>query len=157
MAKNKVKAVKSDYSFLVQNISSVLEEARKTSARAVNAILTATYWQIGRIIVEYEYQGMDRVEYYGDRLIDKLAEDLTKRFGKGFSRRNVFLMKSFFLEYKNIIQTPSVKSSRNIVQTLSAQSSISNLSDLFPLPWSHYVKLLTVKNEEARRFYETKQ
>ena len=41
------------------------------------------------------------------------------------------------------------------MQTPSAQSSINNLSELFPLPWSHYVRLLTVKNEDARKFYET--
>jgi predicted nuclease of restriction endonuclease-like (RecB) superfamily len=162
-------AIKKKYNLLISDISSLLESARRTSVRAVNAILTATYWEIGRRIVEYEYQGMERVEYYGDRLIDKLAEDLTKQFGRGFSRSNVFMMKSFFLSYKNIVQTlsgqsfiaenilqtSSDKSSDNIVQTLSAQSSINKLSDLFPLPWSHYVRLLSVKDERARKFYES--
>jgi predicted nuclease of restriction endonuclease-like (RecB) superfamily len=162
-------AIKKKYNLLISDISSLLESARRTSVRAVNAILTATYWEIGRRIIEYEYQGMERVEYYGDRLIDKLAEDLTKQFGRGFSRSNVFMMKSFFLSYKNIVQTlsgqsfiaenirqtSSDKSSDNIVQTLSAQSSINKLSDLFPLPWSHYVRLLSVKDERARKFYES--
>jgi predicted nuclease of restriction endonuclease-like (RecB) superfamily len=151
----KKKIVTSNYSLLIKDITSVLETARRTSARAVNAILTATYWEIGRRIVEYEYQGMERIEYYGDRLIDKLAEDLTKRFGSGFSRSNVFLMKNFFWEYRNIVQTLSGQSPESTVQTLSSQSSINNLAELFPLPWSHYVRLLTVKNEDARNFYET--
>lgn len=107
MKKSKSKISRVNYSSLVKNISNVLDVARRTSARAVNAILTGTYWKIGRGIVEYEYQGMDRVEYYGDRLLDKLAEYLTKKFGRGFSRTNVFLMKSFFYEYKNIVQTLS--------------------------------------------------
>ncbi len=151
----KIRTSDTDYTSLVQNISSVLESARRASARNVNAILTATYWEIGRRIVEYKYQGMKRVEYYGERLLDKLADDLAKRFGRGFSRRNVFLMKSFFLEYKNIIQKLSDKSLDNLVQTTSAQSTLNNLSELFPLPWSHYVRLLSIKNEDARRFYET--
>lgn len=183
MAKKKVKVIKADYTSLVKNISSVLESARKVSTRAVNAILTATYWEIGRRIVEYEYQGMERVEYYGDRLLDKLAEDLTIKFGRGFRRSNIFLMKTFFIEYRNIVQTLSGqslsykeirqilsgksllsenmrqtlsdKSLDNIVQTPFAQSSINKLAELFPLPWSHYVRLLTVKNDEVRRFYET--
>ncbi len=157
MAKKKMVLAKADYSSLVKNISSILEEARKTSARAVNAILTATYWQIGRMIVEYEYQGMERAEYYGEKLLDNLSQDLKKKFGRGFSRPNLTLMKLFYQEYpyEKICQTLSNKSPNKEMHTLYAQSSISNLSDLFPLPWSHYVRLLTVKNEEARRFYET--
>jgi predicted nuclease of restriction endonuclease-like (RecB) superfamily len=162
--------VKKKYNLLISDISSLLESARRTSVRAINAILTATYWEIGRRIVEYEYQGMERVEYYGDRLIDKLAEDLTKQFGRGFSRSNVFMMKSFFLSYKDIIQTVSGQSLMNenivqtpsgksripkISQTPSAQSFLVELSNRFALPWSHYVRLLSVKDERARKFYES--
>lgn len=183
MSKKTKIVLKQNYNLLIGDISSLLESARKTSARAVNSILTATYWEIGRRIIEYEYEGMERVEYYGDRLIDKLAEDLTKQFGRGFSRSNVFMMKSFFLSYKNIVQTlsgqslitenisqtlsnksfrevnnfqtVSGKSSSNISQTLTAQSLLIELSNRFPLPWSHYVRLLSVKDEQARKFYES--
>jgi predicted nuclease of restriction endonuclease-like (RecB) superfamily len=43
-------------------------------------------------------------------------------------------------------------------QTLSAESVgdyLSALAKAFPLPWSHYVRLLAVKNEQGRAFYET--
>ncbi len=170
MSKKTKPGLKGNYNLLIGDISSLLEYARRTSARVVNTILTATYWEIGRRIVEYEYQGMERVEYYGDRLIDKLVEDLTKQFGRGFSRSNFFLMKSFFLNYNNIVQTLSGQSliTENIVQTLSGKSQIQNilqtpsaqsllieLSNRFLLPWSHYVRLLSVKDEPARKFYET--
>ena len=172
MAKSKkVKGsiTKSDYSTLVGDISSVLENARKFSARAVNSILTSAYWLIGRRIVEYELKGLDRSDYYGDRLIEKLAEDLSQKFGRGFGKRNVFLMKNFYLHYSKISRTLSGKSSaydeitqslsnkidHNIVQTLSAQSYPFDVAKHFPLPWSHYVRLLTVKDEDARKFYET--
>jgi predicted nuclease of restriction endonuclease-like (RecB) superfamily len=42
-----------------------------------------------------------------------------------------------------------------IRQTVFAQSSLSNIASCFTLPWSAYVRLLSVKNENARRFYET--
>lgn len=184
MSKKTKIVLKQNYNLLIGDISSLLESARRTSARAVNTILTATYWEIGRRIVEYEYQGMERVEYYGDRLIDKLAEDLTKQFGRGFSRSNVFMMKSFFLSYKNIVQTLSGQSliTENIVQTLSNKSfgesnipeTVSRKFDLeksetssrilnnefisnrFPLPWSHYVMLVRrIKDDKARKFYES--
>lgn len=158
-----------DYSVLVGDISSVLENARKFSARAINSILTSAYWLIGKRIVEYELKGLDRSDYYGDHLIEKLAEDLSQKFGRGFGKRNVFLMKSFYLYYSNIIQTLSGKSSdyvevsqslfnqidHDIVQTLSAQSYLFDIAKHFPLPWSHYVRLLTVKDEQSRKFYES--
>lgn len=53
------------------------------SARSVNAIRTATYWEIGRRIVKSEQQGKKRA-VYGEALLEKLAADLTARFGRGF-------------------------------------------------------------------------
>jgi hypothetical protein len=86
---------------------------------------------------------MDRSEYYGDRLIEKLAGDLSRKLGKGFSKSNLFLMKSFYLAYSDIFQT------------VSAQSLMVELSNKFSLSWSHYVRLLSIKDENTRKFYET--
>jgi predicted nuclease of restriction endonuclease-like (RecB) superfamily len=107
--------------------------------------MTATYWEIGRRIVEMEQQGESRAEY-GKQIIDRLAKDLSERFGRGFQRSNLFQMRSFYLTYPHIGQFFSPeKLSPEIFQTLSGK---------FPLPWSHYVKLLSVKSPEARSFYE---
>jgi DUF1016 N-terminal domain len=67
------------------DITSWLETARKQAGRAINAIMTATYWRIGQRIFEQEQRGNDRAGY-GERLVEQLAEDLTSRFGRGFSR-----------------------------------------------------------------------
>jgi predicted nuclease of restriction endonuclease-like (RecB) superfamily len=171
--KTKIQANKQDnYAALVGDISGVLESARKASVRSINSFLTAAYWLVGYRIAEYELKGLDRADYYGDKLIEKISEDLSKKYGKGFGKRNVFLMRSFYLAYPNIFQTLSGKSSAKIVQTLSAlfirarhssnilqtpsaQSFITELSSRFSLPWSHYVRLLTVKNAETRKFYQS--
>ena len=68
-------------------IVGLLETARRAAARSVNALMTATYWEIGRRIVECEQGGQERAAY-GAALIDRLAADLTRRFGRGFSRLN---------------------------------------------------------------------
>ena len=124
--KKNIIIAQNDYSILITDINDLLESARKYSARSVNSILTAAYWFIGRRIVEYEYQGMDRSEYYGDKLLANLSIDLQKKFGRGFSRPNLTLMKLFYQEYplEKICQTLSNESSGevNIFQTLSAQS-----------------------------------
>ena len=92
MVEKKVKSKEflklSDYTGLLSSVSELLEQARRTSARAVNVILTATYWEVGRRIVEFEQAGEKRAEY-GELLIDRLSEDLTRRFGRGFSQMNL--------------------------------------------------------------------
>ena len=46
-----------EYGGLVSGISELLEQARRTTGRAVNSILTATYWEVGRRIGEVEQGG----------------------------------------------------------------------------------------------------
>ena len=129
--------------------------------------MTAAYWLIGRRIVESEQSGEERAEY-GAALVERLAEDLTGRFGRGFSRQNIQNMRLFYLSYPRdqicqtlsgklgrlpepgIRQTPSSKS-----QTTSAELGFDDLLMAFPLPWSAYVRLLSVRSERAREFYET--
>src|ERR1035437_79430 len=84
-----------DYGQLVSDISSLLEQARRGAARSVNAILTATYWEIGRRIVEHEQGGKARAEY-GEKLVKDLSRDLTARFGRGFSRQGLQKMRVFY-------------------------------------------------------------
>lgn len=156
------------YDGLLGDVVELLAEARQTSARAVNSLMTATYWEIGRRIVEFEQEGKERAEY-GTDLLKQLGKDLTAKLGRGFGWRNLYSMRGFFLTYPAILQTTSSKSGPNPkLQTASAKlqpteskrvtadsSSLTNLAAAFPLPWSHYVRLLKVDNAEARNFYET--
>ena len=143
-----------DYRTILGDIANVLDAARRSAARSVNCIMTAAYWLIGRRIVEFEQKGQLRAEY-GEELIGRLAADLAARYGRGFSVRNVWQMKAFYLAWP-IPQTSSAESEgREIMQTVSAESSLSIVAEFFTLPWSAYVRLLSVKNENARYFYET--
>jgi hypothetical protein len=58
--------------------------------------MTATYWEVGRRIVEFEQAGEQRAEY-GEGLLRRLARDLSKRAGRGFSRQNLQNMRQFYL------------------------------------------------------------
>ncbi|MDD2271963.1 MAG: PDDEXK nuclease domain-containing protein [Desulfuromonadaceae bacterium] len=129
------------YDVMLSGVVELLEQARSMSARAVNTIMTATYWEIGRRIVVHEQLGKNKADY-GKQVIDLLAADLTAKLGRGFGRRNLFQMRQFYTYYPNI------------VQTVSAQLTVSEIADCFLLPWSHYVRLLSVENQEARKFYE---
>jgi predicted nuclease of restriction endonuclease-like (RecB) superfamily len=128
------------YSQVLDGIVGILNEARDTAARTVNTIMTATYWHIGRRIVEHEQRGQKRAAY-GDSLIRRLSIDLTDRFGRGYSRQNLQQMRKFYQTWP----------AGEICQTASGES----LAPALPLPWSAYVRLMSLKDETARHFYET--
>jgi predicted nuclease of restriction endonuclease-like (RecB) superfamily len=155
MKKNPRKSIRpvsdATYDDLCSGVISLLEYARRTASRAVNHVMTVTYWEIGRRIVEHEQQGSERAKY-GERLLEQLAKDLTERLGRGFARTNLSQMRLFFLTHREIIQTPSeLFDLSGKIQTVSEQSLVGQL---FPLSWSHYVRLLSVKSDQARQFYE---
>ena len=153
----KAAALPAGYAGIHGGIVELLDAARRATARSVNALMTASYWEIGRRIVEAEQQGKRRAGY-GEQLIERLSADLTAQFGRGFSRPNLQQMRSFFLTWP-IRQTVSSESSLAPSQGhfLLAQGRpgrLDELAQVFPLPWSAYVRLLMVKDDHARQFYE---
>ena len=101
---------------IIDEIKQILYTARENVVRTVNSELLTAYWNIGKIIVEYEQNGNLKSEY-GKKQLLELSKELTKEIGKGFSVSNLQFMRRFYLEYKN-------------QQTLSVK-----------LSWSHYCEL----------------
>ncbi len=112
-----------------QKISEVLKQARSSAWQAVNSAMITAYWEIGKVIVEKEQEGKDRGQY-GENLIKNLSARLSKEFGKGFDRSNLYHMRNFYLTY------PNVDAVRR------------------ELSWTHYRLLLQIEKPEARAFYE---
>ena len=114
-------------------MSKIIDAARESAARSVNTAMTAAYWLIGRRIVEFEQSGEERAEY-GAALIERLAEDLTERFGRGFSSQNIYNVRLFYLSYQpdQIFQTPSGE-----FDPPSVEVGFDDLLAAFPPPrWS---------------------
>jgi predicted nuclease of restriction endonuclease-like (RecB) superfamily len=114
---------------LHQQITAVITTGKQTAYRAINAAMTLTYWEIGRLIVEEEQQGKDRADY-GDYLIITLAKRLQKEFGSGYSQANL----------RNFRQLFSLFPIRYALRS--------------ELTWTHYRLLMRVENPNAREFYE---
>ena len=128
---------------IVRDIRDLIVRARAMAVKSINTIQVATYFEIGRRIVEEEQQGATRAEY-GKQILPELSSVLTAEFGGGFSERNLRNMRKFYLEYKS--------RAAQIRQTASAKSG--EPPSLFPLSWSQYVFLLGVKEMDSRNFYE---
>jgi predicted nuclease of restriction endonuclease-like (RecB) superfamily len=153
------KLVKPDpeYAEFRASIFELLKAARSASARSVNALMTATYWEIGHRIVESEMRGGKRADY-GERLVERLAIDLTKQFGRGFGKINLWRMRAFFEAWpdKQIVSTPLKQSGPTVSLNHPGVSlqDLPALTDSFPLPWSAYLRLLSVRSPDGRKFYE---
>src|SRR5580658_2764498 len=154
----KVATIPENYNKIRAEIVELLKTARSSAARNVNTLMTATYWEIGRRIVQSEQAGEKRAEY-GKLLIKRLAKDLSASFGRGFGPRNLAQMRSFYLAWSHskILQTLSAKSSTPIPfnEIQGQPQPVQDLANQFRLPWSAYVRLLSVKSPNARTFYET--
>ena len=122
--------VTKDYQKSLVEIVQLIQQARYNTAHAVNAVMTATYWEIGRRIVEIEQRGKKRAEY-GEKLIPKLAEDLSKSCGKNFGTANLKNFRLFYLTYSYLQEklTISADTSQKS-QTVSGQFSKS-LNSIF--------------------------
>jgi hypothetical protein len=116
---------------LYYKVVKLLKQAQSNVVQSVNKTMVLTYFEIGRMIVEEEQKGKDRAEY-GQQLIHELSNRLSTEFDKGFSPTNIKQMRSFYLIY----------------------SKSQTVSDEFNLSWSHYLKLMRIKDENERRFYE---
>ncbi len=124
-----MKPSQTKYNELLDSIGQTIETARQNVYKAVNTALVKANWEIGRHIVEFEQDGQERAEY-GSALLSMLSTDLKLRYGKGFGRRNVLDMRRFYLVYP-------------IWQAVPAK-----------LSWSHFVTLLGISDETARKFYQ---
>ncbi len=148
------------YGQLASGIETLLKEARRQAAKSVNAVLTATYWEIGRRIVDFEQGGRGRAEY-GEAVIKRLSKDLTKRFGRGFGLSQVKMMRQFYLTYPkpDIGQSQTGQFKRQqksrSVPGRSRRIDFAVVVKSFPLSFTHYSLLLRVANSHARSFYET--
>lgn len=119
---------------IISDMQSIIDASQRQALQAVNTALVQRNWLIGYRIAEEELNGSERAEY-GVSVIKELSKELTKIYGKGFTKTNLYSFYSFYRCFPEIFHAPSGK-------------SIGMLS------WTHYRCLIQVKEETARKWYE---
>ena len=71
------------YAAIITDIKDIISSGQKIAYNATNKAMILTYWHVGKRIVEQEQNGNERAQY-GQALIDALADELTKEYGKKF-------------------------------------------------------------------------
>jgi predicted nuclease of restriction endonuclease-like (RecB) superfamily len=130
MAKAELEMKPRDSRDLLNEIRSLIEDARRQTAAAVNFGLTALYWRIGNRILR-EVLGNERATY-GEQIVATLSRQLVSEFGRGFADKNLRRMMQFAEAFPD----------EEIVATLSRQ-----------LRWSHLKELLPLERPHQREFY----
>lgn len=153
---------------LFERVVSILEQARANVVRAVNSNMVIAYWLIGREIVQ-ELQGGEARAEYGEAVVGNLAQELTGRYGEGFSIPNLKNFRQFYLSYSDRIPEIGYTACSQLSQSRKSYTACSELvtnqkshssGELFEngfhpsLTWSHYRALMRVEKDNARRFYE---
>src|SRR5882757_1791281 len=151
---NRARAQRTDD--LLGRITSILDAARGQVVRAVNHATVSAYWHIGREVVEALQRGGERAAY-GKALIERLAHQLTARYGKGFSATNLGYFRQFYLTFKDRIPHPLSGESQPEPGAKAIPHAVrGELVRTFhaKLTWSHYRTLMRVTDANARHFYE---
>ena len=119
------------YQSMIADIKQIIISGQKYAYNAASKAMVLTYWQVGRRIVEQEQEGKERAEY-GKALMETLSEELTREFGKSYSKRNLQYFRKFYLAFPD----------EEIVN-----ARVHNLN------WTHFRSLLRVADENARIWY----
>lgn len=119
------------YQSVITDIKDIISSGRELAYTAANRAMVFTYWHIGKRIVEQEQNGNERAEY-GKALMDVLSNELTKEYGKSYSKRNLQYFRKFYLAFPD----------EQIVN-----ACVHNLN------WTHFRSLLRVSDRNARVWY----
>lgn len=114
------------------DVQSIIEQTRKYAYQAINVAMVRRNWLLGKRIADEELQSADRAEY-GKEVIRRLSDYLTRQYGKGFTKSNLYQFVQFYKLFPDIFHAVSGKS-----QILS---------------WTHYRNLLRIADKSARDWY----
>jgi hypothetical protein len=170
--KPKVKASGLTFDSLVLSIRGIDKDLAAQAGRAVSISVTLRNWLIGWHIEEYERRGVDRTQY-GEKLMGRLADELTEHGLSRCDRRELYRYRTFYLTYPTIVESlpPQFKSivavarkldhsaqnpdEPQIVESPSPQFSIAAKELVTKLSFSHFAELLAIDDPIKRSFYET--
>ncbi len=93
---------------IIDDVQNIIEVSQKEAYRSVNMILSQRNWLIGYRIAEEELAGGERAEY-GTEVIKKLSKELTKKYGKGYTKTNLYNFYKFYKYFPEIFHSASGK------------------------------------------------
>ena len=122
--------IKTSEQVLLADLSQLIEQSKQFVIVQANSVMTMLFWNVGKRINEDILQ--NKRADYGKQIVATLSRQLTEKYGKNFELRNLRRMMQFAEQFPNL----------EIVSPLATQ-----------LSWTHFVELMSIKDEKARLFY----
>ncbi|WP_290454893.1 PDDEXK nuclease domain-containing protein [uncultured Duncaniella sp.] len=148
--------IDADDAQFISDIKAIVYTAKQKAYQAADIYQVVSNWLVGRRIVEQEQHGQERAQY-GKHIVELASEALTAEFGKGYSVVNIKSFRKFYLTFNNLLigQTPSAQSENGLTIKGQSVSAELELAKMLPsnLSWSHYERLMRIKNEDERDWY----
>lgn len=148
--------INADDAQFISDIKAIVYTAKQKAYQAADLYQVVSNWLVGRRIVEQEQHGQERAQY-GKHIVDLASEALTAEFGKGYSVVNIKSFRKFYLTFNNLLigQTVSAQSGNDLTIKGQSVSAELELAKMLPsnLSWSHYERLMRIKNEDERDWY----
>lgn len=153
---NKYDNINADDAQFISDIKAIVYTAKQKAYQAADIYQVVSNWLVGRRIVEQEQHGQERAQY-GKHIVELASEALTAEFGKGYSVVNIKSFRKFYLTFNNLLigQTVSAQSENGLTIKGQSVSAELELAKMLPsnLSWSHYERLMRIKNEDERDWY----
>lgn len=148
--------INADDAQFISDVKAIVYTAKQKAYQAADLYQVVSNWLVGRRIVEQEQHGQERAQY-GKHIVELASEALTAEFGKGYSVVNIKSFRKFYLTFNNLLigQTPSAQSENGLTIKGQSVSAELELAKMLPtnLSWSHYERLMRIKNEDERDWY----
>ncbi len=148
--------IDADDAQFISDIKAIVYTAKQKAYQAADLYQVVSNWLVSRRIVEQEQHGQERAQY-GKHIVELASEALTAEFGKGYSVVNIKSFRKFYLTFNNLLigQTPSAQSGNDLTIKGQSVSAELELAKMLPsnLSWSHYERLMRIKNEDERDWY----
>jgi len=148
--------IDADDAQFISDIKAIVYTAKQKAYQAADLYQVVSNWLVSRRIVEQEQHGQERAQY-GKHIVELASEALTAEFGKGYSVVNIKSFRKFYLTFNNLLigQTVSDQSENGLTIKGQSVSAELELAKILPsnLSWSHYERLMRIKNEDERDWY----
>ena len=133
------KIISSEYKEWLKEIKQKFQNSQIKASIQVNSTLLEFYWNLGNEIVEKQKNST-----WGSGFLQQLSNDLIAEFPdvKGFSKRNLELVRKWYLFWKQAVSQMEVENTKQLVSQFDEEKSQQVVAQILMIPWGHNIAII---------------
>ena len=148
---NKINNISIEYKEWLSQIKQKFQSSQIKASIQVNSTLLEFYWNLGNEIVEKQKNST-----WGSGFLQQLSVDLIAEFPdiKGFSKRNLELVRKWYLFWKQAVSQIEVENTKQLVSQFDEEKSQQVVAQILQIPWGHNIAIIQkCKSVEEAQYY----